>query len=284
MHHIREDSSGLEDLFQYIHKIRGIDFGLYRHATITRKLELRLAETGTYRYPVYLRYLQEHPEEFDNLIQALTVKVSNFFRNPLIFEILQALVLPELMARVNSPRIWSLGCANGEEPYSLALILHDLMRKQRSRNDTAILGTDICDGAIEKARKAEYPDDELLEVKKKYLDSSFVKVHERKNIYRLSSEITSMVSFECGDIISRLKSRKASGETFHIVLCRNLLIYLNRDLQVEIVRMISDILVENGYFVIGEAETIPDDLRHVFNPVSPGIKVYRKIRCSSRQS
>src|SRR3990172_10812902 len=98
----REDTEALRNLFEFVNGIRGVDFALYRQATVTRKLGLRLEETRTYNCREYLSYLKAHPEELDNLIRALTIKVSNFFRNPLVFELLDAFILPELIAQFRS--------------------------------------------------------------------------------------------------------------------------------------------------------------------------------------
>ena len=92
-----EDKVGLRNLLEYIHKTRGIDFTLYRFSTFRRRLELRQSETSTHNYREYLEFLRSHPEEIDILIQALTIKLSNFFRNPLVYEFIYSYVLPQLL-------------------------------------------------------------------------------------------------------------------------------------------------------------------------------------------
>jgi len=203
----REDTEALRNLFEFVNGIRGVDFALYRQATVTRKLGLRLEETRTYNCREYLSYLKAHPEELDNLIRALTIKVSNFFRNPLVFELLEAFILPELIAQFRSLSVWSLGCANGEEPYSIAMLAHELLKREKERFDVNILGMDICEGAVDNAVRGEYPAGELLEVKKKYMDAFFDRVlrpgghpHEHESLYRITDTIKEMVKFECGDI------------------------------------------------------------------------------------
>ena len=208
--------------------------------------------------------------------------MSNFFRNPLVYELLGSRLLPDLLAENRDLRIWSLGCAEGEEPYSLAMMLAELLKKERSFH-VEILGTDLDAEAIRRGVKGEYPEGELEEVKKKYLDTFFRRIpstgkliSDQRHLYRVQDEIKSMVKLECGDIIRELKQRAASGRTFHVVLCRNVLIYMNRALQEKICGYISDIIRQGGYFIIGESETIPDTVRNAFIQLFPGVKIYKK--------
>jgi chemotaxis protein methyltransferase CheR len=276
------DRKALKLIFEYVNEHRGVDFALYRHATVTRKLDLRLAETGASDYRDYLAHLTTHPGELDKLIRALTIKVSNFFRNPLVYELLYASVLPELISEFGFLKICSLGCAHGEEPYSIAILVRDLLKRDKGTFSVRIVGADLDAGAIEKAARGEYPEGDLTEVKKKYLDSCFQKVprpdlpagHEA--IYRLSNEIKSMVKLQCTDIVKGLEEKTKQLNTFNLILCRNVLIYMDKVLQQNILRSISALIPEKGYFVIGESETIPSGGRDEFVQVFPGIKIFRK--------
>ncbi len=254
-----------------------------------RKLELRLEDTKTYSYTSYIAFLKSHQPELDNLIKALTIQHSNFFRNPLVFELLDYFVLPDIISRFGFFSIWSLGCAKGEEPYSIAMIIRELFKKNKKHFDCMILGTDLCDGAIGSAISGEYPESELSEVKKKYIDAFFQKVSnplepaaEQGQIHRINNEIKAMVRFECDDIAGKLKSGRKKTETYNIILCRNVLIYMNRSLQEEILGNILSVLAENGYFIIGESESVPASFKDRFIQVFPGIKIYRKKPASQQ--
>jgi chemotaxis protein methyltransferase CheR len=210
--------------------------------------------------------------------------VSNFCRNPLVFELLGSRVLPALMSECRELRIWSLGCASGEEPYSVAIVLNELLTKDRDTFRVDILGTDIDAEALRKAVLGEYPDEELQEVKKKHLDAFFREIpatHQhyagQSRRYRVNDEIKSMVRFECGDLVVKLKQREIAKGSFHIILCRNVLIYMNRALQQKIFGYMAEIIAPNGYFVIGESETIPETPNNAFVQVFSGVKIYRKI-------
>ena len=290
-----ERDPALSSLFSYIENIRGIDFGLYRHATVVRKTALRLEKTGCSTYDQYLAYLTQHPDELDELIDELTIKVSNFFRNPVVFEVLHDIVLPEIAARFGYLKVWSLGCAKGEEPYSIAILVHDLMKKAGLKANLSLLGTDLCDGAVEKAAQGLYRESDLAETKKRYVDTYFRRVSPspssgtrshaglqneaaflKEDRYLLIDEIRAMTQFECADVLSALKSPHAPPE-FNLILCRNLMIYMNKSLQQEVLSQIADLLPLGGYLVIGQSETILDSFNGVFSQPFPEIKIFRKV-------
>lgn len=278
----KQDKKGLSNLLKYVNETRGIDFSLYRNATVKRKIELRLEETDSKNYEDYLLYLRSNPEEIDKIIRDLTIKFSNFFRNPLVYELLYSNVLPELIAEFRFLKAWSIGCANGEEPYSLAIITNDLLKKERDFFDVAITGSDIDCNAIEKGMKGEFPNTDLAEVKKKYIDSCFKQIpdvlgqYTQEHVYSINEEIRSLVKLNCYDIVSHFKEKKAFPDAFNIILCRNVLIYMNRALQEEVYQGIAERIYENGYLVIGETETLPETVRSRFDQVFPGVKIFKK--------
>jgi len=268
---------GLSNLLAYVNDQRGIDFSLYRHATVIRKLDLRLHATKTVSYAAYLEYLKSHPAEIENLVGTLTIKVTSFFRNPPVFEILASSVIPEVMSRFGCLRIWSLGCASGEEPYSLAIIVRDLLKKEKEEINVKIVGTDIDAGAIGKAVRGEYQENAVAGVRKEYVDKFFQMMQEPASqgcLYRISDQIKSMVRFEKDDVLSGLERAKDAGRLYHISLCRNVMIYMNRALQEKTVADISGILCAGGYMVMGESETFPDSVSDRFTQTFPDLKIY----------
>jgi len=284
-----ENDHDLKQLLEYIHALRDIDFSLYRQATVLRKLELRLQETKSRDYRKYLSFLKTNPDELQVLVRTLTIKVSNFFRNPVVFELLSSMVLPELASEFGFLKAWSLGCANGEEPYSVAMIVHEFQSQKNLSFACHIRGTDVDPDAIEKARKGEYSDEELFVSKSKYLDAYFMKLphqlgtclgHERCQI---KDEIKSMVRFSSDNIMNMLLHKRAHLGSYNLILCRNVLIYLNREMQEEMIRAIGDILYDMGYLVLGEAETMPEIVRHEFEQPFPGIKIFRKRRSATEK-
>jgi chemotaxis methyl-accepting protein methylase len=281
------DEKALKGLFEYIYKTRGIDFALYRQATVKRKIQLRLQETGSEDYRKYLDYLKTSPDEIDNLIKALTIKVSNFFRNPIIYELLSTYVLPELISEFGFVKVWSIGCARGEEPYSVAIIIDDLLKRETDFFEVRIVGTDIDRAAIDHAVLGEYDVGDMLEIKKKYFDTYFTLIPRPKGklsqsqLYRIKHEIKSMVQFDCTDIMNLEKLKAVKPNAHNLILCRNVLIYMNRELQEAILKNFADMVYENGYLVIGETETIPESVKIDFEQVLPPSKIYKKRRMST---
>lgn len=274
-----DDTKSLKNLLDYIQISRGTDFSRYRQATIRRMLDRRMQDTGQETVGAYFDYLQRNPEEIQHLLRSLTVKVSSFFRNPLSFEIIQAMVIPDLVQNFGAVTAWSIGCANGEEPYSLAIILRELIQKERMSFTCRIIASDMDANALKKAKRAEYTGDTLDDVKKKQLDAYFEPVsrsagYEHTCTFRLKKEITDMVCFSCGDMEALLRN-EASGR-FNLILCRNVLIYMNLALQHELLDSICGILYPKGYLMLGESETLPSVLQPKFLQPFPGVKIYQK--------
>ena len=272
----------LKKLLEYIHAERGIDFTLYRHATVVRKLDLMLERAGCRDYKEYLSFLQAHPGEMQDLVMTLTIKASNFFRNPLVFELLYTTIIPELVAEFGFLKAWSIGCAYGEEPYSVAMIVRELIAEENLSFAYNIQGTDVYPNAIEKAIRGEYPEGELVEAKQRYVESCFTRIASPQSLgpdtarYRVKSEIRSMVRFSCTNIMDQLLYKRAYLGNYNLVLCRNVLVYMNIAMQEELFRALKDILYEKGFLVLGETETMPESMRADFEQPFPGIRVFKK--------
>lgn len=262
-------------ILDFVKEKRLIDFHAYRPGTIERMLALRVAKTGAGDFDDYYETLRASSTEVDELIQALTVKVSSFFRNPYAFEALGETVLPELSERLPDEmlRVWCAGCARGEEPYSVAILLRELISRDGRRAQPFILGTDIDIQALNAARRAEYPEAALLDVKKRYLDSYF---HVDGGTYTLAGEIRSLVAFAAHDITTLLAPRGGVFRDYHLILCRNVLIYLDRAVGERAVAFLASSLASGGFLMLGEAEMIPETLAPAFSEILPDLKIYRK--------
>ncbi len=265
----------LYELLEYVKELRAIDFTAYRANTIRRRLERRLHATMMPDYASYYQYLKENPQEVDSLIEALTIKVSHFFRDPLVFEVLRSFVLPEVVLshREDVLRIWCAGCARGEEAYSVAILLKEIIYKEAVYPHIFIIATDIDRDAIEDAKKAVYKSEAILEVKKGYLDRYFI---SEDGLYRINDEIRSMVTFAYHDVTTCRPPKEGIFSDFHLILCRNVLIYLDRNLQERILEGFSGFLRNKGYLILGEAEIMTPQLTEDFYEVMPYVKVFRK--------
>lgn len=254
---------------------RLIDFNVYRRGTIRRMLALRVARTAGGDYQRYYRTLLECPAEIDALIQTLTVKVSSFFRNPYAFEALAATVLPGLIERFpDEPlRIWCAGCARGEEPYSVAMLLRDLGVTGVQRARGLILGTDVDPRALDAARQARYGEESLPDVKKRHLDRYFSPAGGE---WAVGDEVRSRVTFATHDLTSLQVPRGGVFSDYHLILCRNVLIYLERGLGEQVVAFLAAALAGGGVLMLGEAEAVPAAEAGMLEELIPGLKIYRK--------
>ncbi len=262
-------------ILDFVKEKRVIDFHAYRPGTIQRMLELRIAKTGAGDHDAYYETLRSSPAEIDELIQALTVKVSSFFRNPFAFEALGAMVLPELRECFpdETLRVWCAGCARGEEPYSVAILLRESSAPGERRAQPFILGTDVDPQALDAARRAQYTGDSLLDVRKRHLDRYF---HAEGGTARISGEIRALVTFASHDITTLRAPRVGIFSDYHLILCRNVLIFLERVVGERVIAFLASALASGGFLMLGEAEAMPEALVPDFTEIVPGLRIYRK--------
>jgi chemotaxis methyl-accepting protein methylase len=269
------DSSDLTSILDLLHVQRAIDFSGYKPGTLMRRIDLRLLSTGTPDYAAYRRYLSEHPAEIDLLLDALTITVSHFFRNPLVFEVLHELVIPALV-ELNPPgglRVWCAGCARGEEAYSVSMLFHEICSGETPELPVYILASDIDRTALTCAAQGCYQSDALAEVKKHYLDTYFYPDGDR---YRVMDELRTLVNFVRHDVTSCRAPKEGVFSDYHLILCRNILIYFNRELGEKVVTSLARCLTPGGYLVLGKAETLPAALMREFREIFPHTRIYRK--------
>ncbi|MCF7912291.1 MAG: protein-glutamate O-methyltransferase CheR [Candidatus Cloacimonetes bacterium] len=242
---------------------------------INRRIEMRITATGTANMETYYSYIESHPEECELLMQSLTIKVSSFFRNPLDFEIINRVIgyLMQNKAEQKEPlRIWSAGCASGEEPYSMAILVAELMSLTPCAVE--IFATDIDSEVLERARQGIYKTDSLKEVKYGLLNKYFI-THEDR--FELQPSIREIVNFSFHDQLSNIKVPSMSiYGNFDIVLCRNVMIYYNSRYQVKMQQRLYDSLNLGGYLMLGEAESILERYQGSMKQVAPLSKIYRK--------
>lgn len=249
---------------------RHFDLGCYKDNCIRRRIAKRFRVLGLDGAAPYLEVLRRNEDELDALLAALTVHVTQFFRNPSTFAVLGKKVLPEILERARrvgqrDVRLWSVGCASGEEPYSLALLLDEIA----SGLPVSILGTDLSREILQKAREGFYDPLRLTEVPPVVRSRYFVP--ERMG-FRLAEEIRSRVKFERHDIVTEVPYPSAD-----LILCRNVLIYFSRQEQEGILCRFAAALREGGWLVLGKAETLLGEARTLFSSEHPGDRIYRRV-------
>lgn len=253
---------------------RNFNMSAYKDKCMKRRVSIRMRSTQCHDASEYCNLLRQSPLELDMLQKALTIHVSQFFRNPSMFEKLRVEVLPGLFSScINSGadtlQALCLGCAGGEEPFSLAILLREHFSKEMRAVQAVIKGADIDAETLQFAQQAEYIDDRLKEVSAELKDRYFRPNGAR---FRLVPEIREMVTFLQGDITGT-----AAYTPSNLVLCRNTLIYFTRQDQEKILHGIADILPTGGILVLGKSETLVGDVRRRFEAVCPVERIYRRL-------
>ncbi len=249
----------------------GIDFSRYKMPTIQRRLQRRLVATGAHSLAEYRRCLQAHPEEYDRLINAFLIKVTEFFRDRELFVYLREHVLPELIERGrahgNELRFWSAGCATGEEAYSLALLVADALGTELEAWTVRIFATDLDGEAVDFARRGRFPATAISEVPAGLKARYFT---EEQGAFSVAKSVRGLLVFGEHDL-----GQRPLFPRIDLCLCRNVLIYFTPELQRRALETFAFALREGGVLVLGSAETT-SPLPSSFTPLNTGLRVYRR--------
>jgi two-component system CheB/CheR fusion protein len=248
----KEVDDPVRDLLSEISSKTNIDFRNYKSSTILRRIERRMAVTRNATIREYGDYLHDHPGEVQELVKAFLIKVTGFFRDPEAFDMLKHGVLPELVDRAKhngrTLRLWSAGCATGEEAYSLALLIADFLGSDFPKWNLKIFATDVAPDAINFARRAVYPENIFNELPHEYKERFFEPFDQG---YRVSKALRLAVIFGEQDI-----SRGVPFPRIDLVSCRNLLIYLKPETQQTVLDLFAYSLNHTrGFLFLGKAET-----------------------------
>jgi chemotaxis protein methyltransferase CheR len=260
-------------LKRQILKDKGFDCNQYRDDYVKRRLTIRLRANNLDSYRDYAKLLNSDPTEYNELIAALTITVSEFFRDASVFDYFRKNVIPALIQekRVKKQkiiRIWSAGCASGEETYSIAILMQDSLGANPESFLISVHGTDIDEDSLAKAKKGEYTLEEVKNVRKDSLSQYFVFDQGK---YRINDKIKGLVKFEKHDLIS---SKPLAH--FDVIFCRNVSIYFSRAMHEKLHREFYNALNSDGFFVLGKTEMLYGTARKLFNPVNAKEGVYQK--------
>ena len=263
----------LRDLLAQVSAQTNIDFRNYKSSTILRRIGRRMAVTRNTGLRDYADYLRTHPDEVSELVKAFLIKVTGFFRDPEAFEFLQTTIIPGLIDRARGNgrtlRLWSAGCATGEEAYSLALLIADQLGPEFPEWNVKIFATDLAADAINFARRGLYPENVLSDLPDDYRAHYFERIDHG---YRISKTLRQALIFGQQDI-----SRGVPFPRIDLVTCRNLLIYLKPDLQQVVLDLFAYSLHQShGYLFLGKAETARPT-KAMFELVNKKWKIYRCV-------
>jgi two-component system CheB/CheR fusion protein len=244
-------SSGLSALVEHLKHSRGFDFTGYKPASLERRIQKRMQSVGAREYSDYVDYLEVHPEEFEILFNTILINVTAFFRDSGAWDFLSERVIPEIVARKAEAapiRVWSAGCASGEEAYTLAMLLAEAMGDQGYKERVKIYATDIDEEALGRARQATYAAGEVAPVPEKLLTTYFEHVN---GAYTFRKDLRRNVIFGRHDLI-----QDAPISRVDLLVCRNTLMYFNAETQARILTRFHFALKDSGVLFLGRAETL----------------------------
>jgi two-component system CheB/CheR fusion protein len=266
-----EERNDFEELLDYLKRSRGFDFTGYKRASLVRRVSIRMKAVGVDNFHDYLDFLQVDPGEFTALFDTLLINVTGFFRDPAAWEFLSSDVLPGLLAAKTPPapiRVWSAGCASGEEAYTLAIVLAELLGVDEMRQRVKIYGTDIDEAALVVARHATYTPKAVSALPEPLLAKYFEKFGAN---YIFRKDLRRTVIFGRHDLV-----HAAPISHIDLLACRNTLMYLNSETQARVLARMHFALEQGGILLLGKAEML---LSHgdLFNPVDLKRRIFSKV-------
>lgn len=252
----------------------GHDFSAYKKSTLVRRIQRRMTVTRVRSAQKYLTYLHHNPAEIESLFQDLLIGVTSYFRDPEAFDYLKQEVLPELLRRRPSHepfRVWASGCATGEEVYSIIMLLMECLEEMDVRKDFQIFGTDLDHSAIDKARDGLYPENIVADLTAERLKRFFEKENSH---YRVRKEVREPVVFAAHNVL-----KDPPFSRLDLLVCRNLLIYLEPKAQKKVLPLFHYALKPGGVLFLGSSETV-GEFTDLFTPIHKKWSLYRRVDVS----
>lgn len=267
---MNEDSS-LDKILGLLSKKTGTDFSNYKSATISRRLKKRMATLKIENLDEYWSYLEEHPAESDKMFHTILIGVTTFFRDTNAFEVLRKHLEALIKKREPSEpiRIWVPGSSTGEEAYSIAILLHEILQDEISNYRIQIFATDIDENALSIARKGIYSELSLKDMKGELINKYFIK---KENEYELIKAVRAMVLFSKHDVTNNPPFLKLD-----LISCRNLLIYFGNVLQHKVMPIFHYALKNDSYLFLGKSETV-GEFTDLFGTLDSRNKLFQRKR------
>ncbi|MCD1294162.1 hypothetical protein CUJ83_04030 [Methanocella sp. CWC-04] len=265
----------LRMLLRKVHDRTGIDLCQYKDNYITRRVSTRLKALNVSTYREYMKALDTMPGEYEKIVDAFTINVSEFFRDKETFKVIMHTVIPSIINEKTVQgrkmiRIWSAGCACGEEVHSISMILHELLGSSYDKFTISLYATDIDDACMKKAKDGVYEMTSFRNVDKALLEKYTVPSESGK--LALKPEIKRNIHYRRYDLIKGDKF----GSFFDLILCRNVMIYFSEEQKKKLLMDFYNSLSSSGYLVIGKTETLVGDSRNLLEVVNNQERIYRK--------
>jgi two-component system CheB/CheR fusion protein len=262
--------AGFEALLEFLKRARGFDFTGYKRASLERRFRRRMGAVGCESFGDYLDFLEVHPDEFAQLFDTLLINVTGFFRDEAAWAVMRERVLPELLARRDDGdpiRVWSAGCASGQEAYTIAMLLAELLGLEQYRERVKIYGTDIDEDALSYARTAVYTAKELEGVPDEARETYFDRADTS---YAFRTDLRRTVIFGRNNLL-----QDAPISRLDLLLCRNTLMYFTAETQARILRHFHFALAPEGALMLGKSEMMLSH-RDAFKPLDLKQRIFRK--------
>lgn len=266
---------GLEALLDYLRRTRGFDFSAYKRPSLTRRIQKRVGMVGSGDFAEYMDYLEVHPDEFMELFNTILINVTYFFRDDLPWEYIKNDIIPRILAgkRDTEPvRVWSAGCASGEEAYSVAMTLAEALGEEQYRDRVKIYATDADEGALAEARAGVFSPSKVEAVPPDLLEKYFDK---NDSGYVFRKEPRRNVIFGRHDLI-----QDAPISRVDLLICRNTLMYFNAEAQSKILLRFHFALNDSGFLFLGRSEMLLTR-SSLFVPVDLKQRVFKKVSRSN---
>ncbi len=262
----------LSQVLEIVRAHTKFDFRPYRKTTLARRIDRRMRLSRFDRAVDYLAFLREHPDEVKGLSRELLIGVTSFFRDPEAWHALETAVIAPLV-RAKGPaaplRVWSVGCATGEEPYSVGMLLLEQLAVAQKQCPVQIFATDVDEDALEAARRGIYAESITADVSPERLARFFTRRDDSS--YQVGKPLRETVTFARQNLLTDPPLCRLD-----LVVCRNLLIYLEREVQKRVMALLHFALAEGGVLFLGSSEAVGRD-GHLFEPISAKRRIYRRI-------
>ena len=266
-------NESLKEVTTILKSHENFDLHQYKPTTVQRRIVRRMSLSNSKDYQEYLAKLRNDETERRLLTKDLLINVTDFFRDKEAFEILEKNIIPDILNNIDKKediRVWVAGCASGEEAYSIAILLLEAIAEPRHKNRIKIFATDIDEYAIKIARKGMYPESIINKLPKKYIDKYF-SLSENSHYYQIKNQVRNLISFAVQNVIS-----DPPFNHMHLISCRNLLIYLNKDIQEKVLNAFYFSLEGESCLFLGSSETLGNK-KEYFKTVSKKWRIYKKI-------
>ena len=267
---VHERDATLLQILRQIHRLTGVDFGQYKPNTIKRRIMRRMILLKMESLEDYDKYLKLHTNEIHQLYQDLLINVTSFFRDDPTFNYLKKTLLPKIikLKSAGDPiRVWIPACSTGQEAYSLAIVLMEVLGEIAPTRPIQVFATDLSEVAINKARLGIYSKDEVSEINPKRIERFFMKVD---GSFRVIKPIRDLCVFAIHNVL-----KDPPFSRLDLISCCNLMIYLESPLQKKLMSSFHYSLNPNGYLILGKAETIGASA-NLFSQVDKKYKIYAK--------